>query len=171
MKIRELQWNDMDDLVANYYSYYDELKDKPDFGIIFYKSKPNLASEIEWFASLYRGVEEGNVVAVVAEDERKVIGLCDAHRIRPGSEMAHAALLGIAIKKGYRGRGLGEEMMKKLIELSKGKFEFLKLEVFSVNSMAINLYRRLGFVEYGTMPNAIKREDTYYDSVYMYYKL
>jgi RimJ/RimL family protein N-acetyltransferase len=169
--IRELQWKDMDDLVANYYSYYDELKETPDFGIIFYHKKPTFDSEVEWFSSLYKGIKEGNVIAVVAEEDGKVVGLCDAHRIRPGSEMAHSALLGIAIKKGYRGKGLGEAMMQKLIELSKGKFEILKLEVFSVNSVAINLYRRLGFVEYGTMPNAIKRGKTYYESVYMYYKL
>jgi RimJ/RimL family protein N-acetyltransferase len=171
MMIRELEWKDMDDLIANYYSYYEELKERPDFGIIFYQSRPNFVSEIEWFSSLYKGVEEGNVIAVVAVEDGKVVGLCDVHRIRPGSEMSHVGLLGIAVKKGYRGNGLGEQMMKKIIDLSRSKFEILKLEVFSVNSVAIKLYRRSGFVEYGTMPNAIKRGNYYFDSIYMYYRL
>ena len=168
--IRELQWTDMDDLVENYYSFYDELKEAPDFGIIFYQKKPDYESEVEWFSALYRRVKEGNALAVVAEEDGKIVGLCDAHRLRPGSEISHAAVLGITIKKEYRGRGLGFRMIQKVIELSRGKFEMLKLEVFSVNSVAMNLYRRLGFVEYGMLPGAIKRGNVYFDSVHMYYK-
>jgi L-amino acid N-acyltransferase YncA len=111
--IREVEWKDMDDLIANYYSYYKELKERPDFGIVFYEAMPNFASEIEWFSSLYKGVEEGNVIAVVAVEDGKVVGLCDVHRTRPGSEMSHVGLLGITLRKGYRGKGLGEQMMKK----------------------------------------------------------
>ncbi|MCL5408203.1 MAG: GNAT family N-acetyltransferase [Candidatus Thermoplasmatota archaeon] len=169
--IRELQWTDMDDLVENYYSFYDELKEAPDFGIIFYQKKPDYESEVEWFSALYRRVKEGNALAVVAEEDGKIVGLCDAHRLRPGSEISHAAVLGITIKKEYRGRGLGFRMIQKVIELSRGKFEMLKLEVFSVNSVAMNLYRRLGFVEYGMLPGAIKRGNVYFDSVHMYYKV
>ena len=169
--IRELQWNDMEDLVANYYSYYDELKETPDFGITFFHKKPDYESEVEWFSELYRGVREGNALAVVAEEDGKVVGICDVRRLRPGSEMAHAAVLGIAIKKEYRRRGLGFKMIQKVIELSRGKFEILKLEVFSINSVAMNLYKRLGFVEYGTLPKAIKRGNVYFDSVHMYYEV
>ncbi|MFG1445802.1 MAG: GNAT family N-acetyltransferase [Thermoplasmatales archaeon] len=167
--IRELRWNDLEDLVANYYSYYDELKDTPDFGISFYRKRPDYSLEVEWFSGLFRETMEGNALAVVAEEDGKVVGLCDVHRVRPGSELDHSAVLGIAIRKGYRGKGLGELMMKKIIELSKGKFEILKLEVFSVNSRAINLYRRLGFVEYGNFPKAVKRGDRYYDLIQMYF--
>ncbi|MGC8561631.1 MAG: GNAT family N-acetyltransferase [Thermoplasmata archaeon] len=169
--IRELEWNDLGDLVANYYSYYDELKYTPDFGISFYKKKPDYSSEVEWFSSLYRSVIAGDAIAVVAEEDRKAVGLCDVQRTRPGTELEHSAVLGIAIRKEYRGRGLGELMMNKAIELSKGKFEMLKLEVFSVNSAAINLYRKLGFVEYGTLPRAVKRGESYYDLMQMYYYL
>jgi RimJ/RimL family protein N-acetyltransferase len=167
--IRELRWNDLEDLVANYYSYYDELKDTPDFGISFYRKRPDYSLEVEWFSGLFRETMEGNALAVVAEEDGKVVGLCDVHRVRPGSELDHSAVLGIAIRKGYRGKGLWELMMKKIIELSKGKFEILKLEVFSVNSRAINLYRRLGFVEYGNFPKAVKRGDRYYDLIQMYF--
>lgn len=169
--MRELQWRDMEESIANYYSYYDELKETPDFGIVFYQERPDYPSEAEWFSSMLKSVKDGNVIAVVAEENGKVVGLCDVHRIRPGTEEEHSAVLGIAIRKEYRGKGIGELMIKKVIELSKGKFEILKLEVFSVNSRAISLYKKLGFVEYGTLPKAIKRGNRYYDSVYMYYSL
>lgn len=169
--IRELRWNDLEDVVANYYSYYDELEETQDFGISFFKKKPDYSSEVEWFSDLYRSISEGNAVAVVAEEDGKVVGLCDVHRIRPGTELDHSAVLGIAIRKGYRGRGLGELMMKRVMELSRGKFEVLKLEVLTVNTRAINLYRRLGFIEYGTFPKAVKRGKRYYDLIQMYFIL
>ncbi len=166
--IRELKWNDLDDLVNNYYSYYDELRDTPDFGISFYKKIPDFSSEVEWFTGLYKSVLDGNAVAVVAEEDGRAVGLCEIERIRPGTELEHSGVLGIAVRKGYRGRGIGEAMIKRAIELSKGKFEILKLEVFSVNTGAINLYKRVGFVEYGTFPKAVKRGERYYDVVQMY---
>ncbi len=169
--IRELQWRDMDDLVENYYSFYDELKETPDFGIIFHHERPNLGAEVEWFSSLYKDAMEGNAVVAVAEEDGRVVGLCDVRRNRPGTETSHSAVLGIAIKKGYRGRGIGEALMRRVIELSRGRFEIIKLEVFSVNARARHLYEKIGFVEYGTLPNSSKRGDKYYDSVLMYYKV
>jgi ribosomal protein S18 acetylase RimI-like enzyme len=112
----------------------------------------------------------GDAIAVVAEVEGRVVGICDIHRLRPNSELSHNGVLGIAVKKEYRNRGIGKDLIKMVLELSRRKFEMIRLEVFTVNSAAISLYRKLGFKEYGVSPSAVKRGDRYYDLLMMYYK-
>ncbi len=168
--IRKLHWNDLDDLVNNYYEYYDEVQSDPDFGIIFFKSRPDYGSEVVWFTDLYSEMIRGDAIAVVAEVEGRVVGICDIHRLRPNSELSHNGVLGIAVKKEYRNRGIGKDLIKMVLELSRRKFEMIRLEVFTVNSAAISLYRKLGFKEYGVSPSAVKRGDRYYDLLMMYYK-
>lgn len=58
--------------------------------------------------------------------------------------------LGIAIKKEARGKGLGSKLMQSIIEEAKvNSFKTLSLSVDVDNPQALNLYRRLGFVEVG----------------------
>lgn len=58
--------------------------------------------------------------------------------------------LGIAIEKEVRGKGLGTKLMHSIIEEAKNNsFDALSLSVDVDNTNAINLYRRLGFVEVG----------------------
>lgn len=170
--IRELQWKDMEDLVDNYYSYYDEVEtDNPELGIIFYHQKPSHESEAAWFTSLYRDVLNDNAIAMVAEVDGKVVGICDIRRERPGSEVSHKGVLGIAIRKGYRGKGIGSELVSSALEKARSKYDVILLGVFSTNKNAIKLYRKIGFVEYGKLPASVKRNGTYFDEIQMYYPL
>ena len=170
--IRELRWDDMRALIDNYYAYYDEMKNSnPDLGLIFYNEKPGFESEVNWFTNTYRDLLKGDVVAMVAEEDDKVVGMCDVHRLRPGSEISHTGNLGIAILDGYRNRGIGKELMSRTIEECRGKFETLILAAFAINERAISLYRKLGFVEHGRLPRAVKRDGKYYDEVHMLLQL
>lgn len=169
--IRPLEWKDMKDLIENYYSYYEEVKESPDFGITFYHTRPSYDAEVDWFSSLYRDVLKEHAVVAVYEEEGKVVGLCEIQTVRPESELSHVGILGIAIKKGFRGKGMEGELIKKCLELAKGKFEIVKLEVFTSNESARRLYRKLGFVEYGILPSAAKRGKRYIDIAQMYYRI
>ena len=52
----------------------------------------------------------------------------------------------IVVKKGYRGRGIGSLLLKKLIEIAKkSEFDVLGLEVNENNISAIRLYEKYGF--------------------------
>lgn len=169
--IREIKWQDMSDLIENYYSYYDELNENNGFGISFYDEKPSYVKEIQWFSDLYVETISGDAVAVVSEESGKVVGLCEITRLRPKSDMGHIGTLGIAIRKEYRGRGIGRELLKKALELSEGKFLIVKLEVFTINKGAIQLYKEMGFKEAGVIPKSIKRGDKFYDIMQMFYDL
>ncbi|MGC9048234.1 MAG: GNAT family N-acetyltransferase [Caldisphaera sp.] len=170
MIIRDLKWSDMNDLIDNYLSYYEELKENPDLGLVLYKSPPKYIDEVSWFSRLYSEVLKKDAIAFVAEENGKVVGMCDIHRLRPNSESSHIGNLGIAIRKEYRGKGIGKKLILKALEEGKNLFEIIQLEVFSNNKIAISLYEKVGFITYGIFPNRIKRKDKYYDVILMYYK-
>ncbi len=165
--IRELDWNDMHDLISNYYTLYDEVKENRDLGIVLFNEKPSYESEIRWFADLYADVHSGNAVAVVAEEDSGVVGICDVHRLRPDSEVDHTGVLGIVIKKEYRGRGIGRKLMAEAISRCRGKFENLKLDVFTLNTRAISLYAKMGFKECGRISRSVKRNGRFIDELTM----
>ncbi len=169
--IRPLQWRDKDDLIQDYYSYYDEAEtDNPDIGIILYDSKPDTVNEIGWFSNLFREVQTGDAVAMVSEEDGHAVGICDVHRMRPGSEVSHAGVLGIAIKREYRGKGIGTELINACLEECREKFQMLILSVFSSNHTAISIYEKAGFVRHGVLPRSVLRKGRYYDEVLMHYQ-
>ena len=168
---RPVQWTDFPELVDSYYSYYDEVKDNPEFGIIFFDTRPSLQQEVQWFTDLFRDVIEGKAVAIVGESNGKAVGLCDVRSLRPGTEQAHIGVLGITVRKEYRGKGIGKAMMTEAINRCRGKFEAIRLGVFESNLRAIRLYEELGFARYGTFPRSVKRGETYHTEVLMYLNL
>jgi len=88
--------------------------------------------------------------------------------LQPYKKFAHQSLLAIIIDEKLRGKGVGTKLMKELLSLAKERFklEFVHLEVYEGNR-AINLYRRLGFEEYGVHRKFIKDQGRYLDKVLM----
>ena len=166
--IRELQWNDMNDIIDNYYSYYEEVKRDPEFGIIFFHAKPSFDSEVEWFSNLYKNTLRGDAFVKVAVEDGKVVGICDILRLRPGTEASHNGILGIAIKEGYRDKGIGKALISDALDAARGKLEIVSLGVLTTNKRAYSLYRKLGFIEYGMRPKSVKRGKRYFDEILMY---
>jgi len=59
-------------------------------------------------------------------------------------------VMNVAVDGGYRGRGIARGMLERLFEMTAGDVERgYTLEVRVSNETAIDLYRRLGFVETG----------------------
>lgn len=173
MLVREVRLADYDDLRENYYSCYDERAEGYPIGITLFREKPSLPAEATWFAGLIRGVAEGRVIALVAELEGRAVGLCTVTRVgaTPDSEMAHLGELGILVRRGARAQGAGTALMRAALERSRGKFEVIRLAVFTANEGAQKLYRRLGFRDVGVVPRAIKRGEQYFDERIMYLTL
>ncbi len=167
MNIRNLKWNDFDDLIDNYYSYYNEVKKDKNFGITLYKNKPDLISEIDWFVNEYKLMLKKKAVVMVAVENNKVIGLCDIISERSNSELSHSASLGISIKNDYRSMGIGKVLIKESIEKARNLFDVIYLSVFETNYVARKLYSSAGFKEIGIKENAIKRENNYINEILM----
>lgn len=83
--------------------------------------------------------------------------------LQPYRKLAHQCEFGIIVGHGYRGKGVGTELLKNLIHLAKTQFhiELLHLQVYSENP-AIHLYKRFGFTEFGHQPHWIKELDGSY---------
>ncbi|MFY9655533.1 MAG: GNAT family N-acetyltransferase [Methylocystis sp.] len=117
------------------------------------------ASEIE--ARLARDFVLG------AFDGEALVGIAGLSR-NTGRKTAHKALLfGMYLRPDYRGRGVADALMSRLIEEARGSVEILILTVMSDNAPAVALYRRWGFESYGIEPRAVKEDGLYFDEMLM----
>lgn len=86
-------------------------------------------------------------------------------------KIAHQALLGMGIAEAWRGRGVGDALMRAALEwaTSHPTIEIVTLGVFAVNEPALKLYRKHGFLEYGRLPRALKQpEGGEFENIDMY---
>jgi RimJ/RimL family protein N-acetyltransferase len=159
--VRDLQPSDFNDLVECYSSYQEELKENPALGIPSFATEPSMHRDLHWFSGLCRKVAEGNTVVIVAEVDSQVVGHCEVDRVLHSPEMSHQGILGMAIRKEHRGKGVGTAMLELALQKCKGKFETIELSVFSTNDRAKKLYQRFHFESIGVKPRAIKRNGAY----------
>jgi ribosomal protein S18 acetylase RimI-like enzyme len=158
--LRRLRWGDLDDLLE----LHNELIEEE--AMIGGDQPMTREQQVDRHADLMKNVEKGQSVVVIAETEGKLVGMTNARN--RGGRLRHTAGLGIFVKKGYRDRGIGSEMMRELeTQAGKAGVEVLYLEVYSI-SPAVELYRRLGYTEYGRLPGGIKYRGEYVDAVSMY---
>lgn len=74
---------------------------------------------------------------------------------------SHVGEFGISVALDFRGQGIGQKIMELVISESiraMPEIKIIDLEVFSQNQIAQNLYRKLGFIEYGKLPDGLKRK-------------
>ncbi len=166
--IRNLKWEDMNDLVSNYYSYFDEAHKDPHFGILTYGKKPPFVDEVAWFANLYSNTLKRHAVVSVAEVDGIVVGMCDIQRKSDIAETRHIGILGIAVKKEYRSMGIGRALLEDAIRRSRGMFDEIILSVLEGNEVAYKLYKSIGFKDIGANPAGIKRKGRYIGERDMY---
>lgn len=84
-------------------------------------------------------------------------------------KIRHRAVFGIAIKERYWNKGIGNALLKEVIEETKKMgYEQIELGVFSNNEKAQALYKKHGFEVLGKVKNAFRLKDgTYIDQITM----
>lgn len=78
-----------------------------------------------------------------------------------------ARMWGIYVKKEFRGKGIADDLIASVVNYARSCSEQLHLEVTTINSSALKLYERHGFVAYGKDPRALKIGTEYYDEYLM----
>lgn len=102
-------------------------------------SENSIASEVKNPLSLW----------VVAMDGQTLVGYVGSQTV-----LGWADMMNLAVAPQYRRKGIGEELVKQLIDrLLKNDVSCLTLEVRVSNTPAVALYEKLGFVEVGCRPN------------------
>ncbi len=81
----------------------------------------------------------------------------------------HRCELGIGVERAHRGGGLGRRLMETAIEFARGAptLDWVDLRVFAHNAAGRALYRRLGFVELGTLVDRFRIGSRSVDDVIM----
>lgn len=158
--LRTLKWEDLDDLLDFINSLVEEGAN------ILRTEKVSRDEEIEWLSGIFKRLERGEIFCVAAEVDGRLVA--NSEIIKGTGYSRHLGVIGIAIKKGFRGIGIGTEMMKVLQEYArKVGLKVLTLTVFANNQHAINLYKKMGFVETGRIPKRFFKDGAYIDEIIM----
>lgn len=107
----------------------------------------------------------------LAFDEKKVIGYVSIVFPKFKKLQGNAYLI-IAIRKKYRGMGIGSLLMQKAEEYAKDKkVRRMELEVFGSNLNAIELYKKRGYLVEGVKKEAIVTQEGFDDVIIMAKKI
>ena len=96
---------------------------------------------------------------LVATEQERVVGYIGSQSVMGESDM-----MNVAVDPAFRGTGVGQMLISRLIEdLKAAGNHCLSLEVRASNAPAIGLYYKLGFVQVGRRPNYYRnpKEDAY----------
>src|SRR3989442_14064760 len=80
----------------------------------------------------------------------------------------HVGGIGIAIRDGWRGVGLGRMLMERILEWRRARgFKKAELAVFGTNGRARRLYESIGFVDEGSSRRHVLVRGAYEDAIHV----
>jgi RimJ/RimL family protein N-acetyltransferase len=165
--IRYIQKNDTEALCH----YMNTLSEERTF-VRFQGEQLTLEEETAYINGQLQRIENNQTVHLVAFCEGTLVGVAGLDM--KGMAEKHVGEFGISIAKTYRGKGIGSLLMETVLKEAEANIPQLRiimLEVFSDNTLAIAMYKKLGFVEYGRLPKGVLHNNDYVDTVYMYRKV
>ena len=124
---------------------------------------PNLDEERQWLRT-FDGLRR---VLLVADSQGETVGSTDC---TPGTfaKTYHVGAVGIAIRDGWRGVGLGRMLMDRILEWMRARgFKKAELAVFASNDRARRLYESLGFEDEGIRRRHVLIRGDYVDEILM----
>ena len=132
--------------------------------------KPTLKWEKAWLKDLTKKIKDGEAVWLGAWEGKKLIASTQARR-GLWNERDNASI-GLSVLKSYRRKGLGEKLMRMIIRIAKKRLnpKNIYLSVATPNLPALSLYRKVGFKKFARFPNWAKKNNKYFDVLYMLLK-
>lgn len=132
--------------------------------------KPTLKWEQEWLKELKKKIKDGEAIWLGAWEGKKLIASTQARR-GLWNERNNASI-GISVLRNYRGKGLGEKLLRGIINLAKKKLKpkNIFLSVAAPNKPALSLYKKVGFRTFARFPKWAKKGKKYFDVLYMLLK-
>lgn len=103
-------------------------------------------------------------------DTNTVVGLYILHPNNVG-RCGHICNASYAVKKGLRGHGIGEKLVKHCLVCAK-QYDFKIMQfnaVVASNKSALSLYEKLGFVRLGVIPKGFLLKDGTYEDIIPHY--
>lgn len=151
--------------------YINELSKEKTF-ITFQGEEVSLKEEEDFLNNALKKIPEAKVILLLAIYKNKVIGVSDVHMQSRVS--SHIGKFGLSIAKEYRGKGIGKKLMGLVLDEARKNLKglrILELDCFANNPIACQLYKSLGFKEYGRLPKGIAHGGEFIDDILMYYEI
>jgi ribosomal protein S18 acetylase RimI-like enzyme len=128
-----------------------------------------LEQEEDWLRARLAEHAAGDLVHLVVVAGDRVVGSAGVGRGK-GIER-HVGTLGISLAADYRGLGLGSRLLQAVLEEAECRLDGLRmvqLHVFGNNELALRLYEKHGFIEFGRLPGGVLYHGQYVDGVSMF---
>lgn len=154
--------------IESAWKYANRLSQERTF-VSFQGEEITLEDEEKFITGRIEAIEKGTGTAMFLVADDAVQGICGID-LKPRSEK-HVAILGLSVDVSMRGEGLGRLLMESALEDARQRVTGLKiveLTVKSPNDIARSLYKKLGFVEFGTLPQGTMHRGELVDEIYMY---
>lgn len=101
--------------------------------------------------------ESDNEVMILAEVDGVLAGSTGIGAVGPREKIKHRAEFGICVDRAYWGLGIGRALTLACIECAGAAgYAQLELDVVADNKKALDLYKSVGFVEYGRNPRGFR---------------
>ena len=137
--------------------------------LINLNKKLSMGQEKKWLEEQLRKMKSHKSVYLIAETNNMVVGTTQIYLNEGRGE--HVGNFGITIRKSYRGIGLGSYLTGEVIKLAKKKLKpkpkIIKLDVFSINKPAIDLYKKYKFKKVAVIPKQREYKGKLYDEIIM----
>lgn len=147
--------------------FINELSKEKTF-IRYQGEQETLDSEAKYLNTRLEAIKNKKAVHLLVFHDNKLIAASDIHMMDKTEK--HVGGLAISVSKDYRGEGIGKLLMGLILKEAEKEIPELKivtLEVYSTNDIAIEMYKKFGFVEYGRLPNGITRRGKFEDAILM----
>ncbi len=131
--------------------------------------KVTIEEEKDWLKSIIKKIESNKLHCICVFYGNKLVANLEVNKL--GYRASHVAVLAIAVDKEFRNQGLAKFLLNKAIHISKNDkdIKVLTLDVFETNTIAINLYKKMGFREVARLPKRIYYHGKLIDIITMDY--
>lgn len=125
-------------------------------------------TDVEW-ALRVKHSESSYIVGAFINS--RLIATAGFSRARKEKTRHKSFLWGVFVKQNYRGKGIATKLTQFILDEFKVKKDIdqLQLSVVANNTIALTLYQKLGFQQYGREADAIRVNGTSYDEILMSY--
>ena len=105
----------------------------------------------EWFDA-----HQGKYILIVKEVDGKVAGYASVSQLFPKPAYDISGEVSVYVAKEFRGQGIGKELLKELLKLTKeeGNFDSLFSLITGTNEVSIHMHEKLGFEYAGILKNS-----------------
>ena len=154
IKIREFQEKDLKEMIEIWNTVVDD-------GVAFPQlEKLDLNSGREFFS------EQSFTGVAYDEESGQIAGLYILHPNNVG-RCGHICNASYAVKKSLRGMSIGEKLVTHCLAKAK-ELDFRILQFNAVvksNTVALRLYKKLGFTQLGIIPEGFRMKDGTYEDI------